>query len=566
MARGRSVSDRGKSFSAVAIPGSSRPAAADAKLLRRSSADEQIELSLYVRQNPSGAHRAKTWLAELNAKLPPQRRYLSDAAFEALYGADPGEMRTVTDWAHAAHLKVVEDDARRRRVTVAAPIGAVEAAFGLELNEYEDSRGRRYRGRSGHVYVPADLYGIVEGVFGLDTRRVANSRRRRALAAPIVLPTGRKQPGSFYPPEVARLYDYPPNTNGSGQNVAIFALCDARGEGGYDAAALSTYFQDVLGLPMPSITDVVVHGPGNSPGPDTEAGENSGDMTGEIMLDLCLFGSVAPEAKIFMYFTTNSTRGWIDAVREIVADRRRISIASISYGGAEDDRGAWSAMALKVLDSTFESASSRGITVCTASGDDGSGDAERAGVHVDFPSSSPWVWAVGGTKLVATKTRPPRIASETVWNEERKDEGAGGGGISSVFNKPPYQNAARIPAAADPPHEIGRGVPDAAALADPATGYAIVHVNGKRLDLVGGTSAAAPLWAALIARINEAMDARCGFLNQVVYTKLAKGVLRDITVGNNGAYDARPGWDACTGLGTPGGRKLLQRLSGLRKR
>jgi kumamolisin len=152
--------------------------------------------------------------------------------------------------------------------------------------------------------------------------------------------------------------------------------------------------------------------------------------------------------------------------------------------------------------------------------------------------------------------------SETVWNETLHGEGATGGGVSAVFTKPDYQNAVAVPPSANPPHNIGRGVPDAAAVADPVTGVVVINVDGRHLEPIGGTSAAAPMWAALIARINEGLKANCGFLNPLLYEKFSKDVLHDITVGNNGAYKAAVGWDACTGLGSPNGVKLFQALSG----
>jgi len=107
----------------------------------------------------------------------------------------------------------------------------------------------------------------------------------------------------------------------------------------------------------------------------------------------------------------------------------------------------------------------------------------------------------------------------------------------------------------------GRGVPDVAADADPYSGVVVMHINGKQLEPIGGTSAATPLWASLIARLNQGLNARCGFINPTLYTKCEHGVLNDITTGNNGAYAAGPGWDACTGLGTPQGQNLLKALS-----
>jgi len=273
-------------------------------------------------------------------------------------------------------------------------------------------------------------------------------------------------------------------------------------------------------------------------------------------------GSVAPGANIFMYFTEFTSQGWVDALHKAITDDNAISVISISYGNPEDDpQGAWSKMGVRIVNQAFQAAAAKGITICCASGDDGSSDQVAQGAHVDFPASSPFVLGVGGTRLVAASGTPATIAKESVWNELLQEEGAGGGGISSVFTKPAYQNAVKVPTSANPPHRIGRGVPDVAAVADPETGVVVMHVDGTQLEVIGGTSAAAPLWAALIARLNQGLGARCGYLNPVLYAKCASGVLRDITIGNNGAYSAAPGWDPCTGLGTPDGQRLLHALS-----
>ncbi len=193
-------------------------------------------------------------------------------------------------------------------------------------------------------------------------------------------------------------------------------------------------------------------------------------------------------------------------------------------------------MGLQVVNQAFQAAQAKGITICCASGDDGSGDGSSQGAEVDFPASSPFVLGVGGTKLVSSSGSTPQITSETVWNELFQSEGAGGGGISAVFSKPSYQDGVNVPPSANPPHSIGRGVPDVSAVADPVTGVVVMKIDGKHLEPIGGTSASAPLWSSLIARLNQGLNARCGFLNQVLYTKCATGVLRDITSGNNGAY------------------------------
>jgi len=272
---------------------------------------------------------------------------------------------------------------------------------------------------------------------------------------------------------------------------------------------------------------------------------------------------LVPGAHIFVYFTEFTTQGWTEALQQAITDDNAISVISISYGNPEDDpNGAWTTSGVNLVNQAFEAAASRGITICAASGDDGSQDQGSVGAHADFPASSPWVLGVGGTSLKATQGSQPQIASEVVWNdlELPSPAGAGGGGVSSIFPLPAYQNSAGVPRSANPPHLIGRGVPDVAAVADPYTGVVVMHVNGKHLEPIGGTSASAPLWASLIVRMNQGLGSRVGFLNPTLYASCAEGVLNDITVGNNGAYQAGTGWDACTGFGSPDGNKLLHAL------
>ena len=263
-----------------------------------------------------------------------------------------------------------------------------------------------------------------------------------------------------------------------------------------------------------------------------------------------------------MYFTEFTSQGWIEAISEAITDNNKISVISISYGNPEDDpQGAWTAMAVNQVNQAFDAAIAKQITICVAAGDDGSSDAVSSGAHVDFPASSPNVLGVGGTKLVTTKGSTPVIAHEAVWNEIKLQDGATGGGVSAIFSKPAYQDNVPVPVSVNPGHKIGRGVPDVAAVGDPVTGVVVMHVDGKSLEPIGGTSASTPLWAALIARLNQGLKARCGFINPVLYAHCATGVLNDITSGNNGAYSAAVGWDACTGLGSPQGERLLHALS-----
>jgi kumamolisin len=229
---------------------------------------------------------------------------------------------------------------------------------------------------------------------------------------------------------------------------------------------------------------------------------------------------------------------------------------SISWGQSEDQ---WTAQARTAMDQAFADAAALGVTVCAASGDNGSTDGQTDGrQHADFPASSPHALACGGTHLEATP--PTTITAETVWNNP--SGGATGGGVSGTFPVPAFQTSAGVPARAG--GGTGRGVPDVAGNADPATGYQIL-VDGKR-SVIGGTSAVAPLWAALICRLAQAAGRKFGLIHTQLYHGAQPGKpqpgFRDITTGGNGAYPAAPGWDACTGLGTPDGTALLQTLTG----
>jgi len=197
-----------------------------------------------------------------------------------------------------------------------------------------------------------------------------------------------------------------------------------------------------------------------------------------------------------------------------------------------------------------------GVTVLASSGDSGSTDGSSDGKPtVDFPASSPYVIGCGGTRLSLSGAK---ISSEVVWNELSSNEGATGGGVSGFFALPMYQQTAGVPKS--PSGFVGRGVPDVAGNADPETGYNVV-VDGSA-TVIGGTSAVAPLWAGLLGRINQSLGKDVGYVNPLLYASGSAATFRDITSGTNGTYSAGPGWDACTGLGSPDGAALLASLGG----
>jgi kumamolisin len=477
------------------------------------------------------------------------------------YGADPADAQLVAEVLGSYGLTVTETHLASRRLMVSGTIDAMQAAFGTTLtavtSPHPDGSGHvQHRYRTGSLSVPARLSGIITAVLGLDDRPQARAQFRRSPAfgardaaepedgtgaAPAAA-----QGAPLTAPQVASFYQFPADADGTGQTIAIIEL-----GGGYTASDLSTYFSG-LGLGVPSVTAVGVDGGSNSPGQDAD---------GEVELDIEVVGGVAPGAAQIVYFSPNTDQGFIDAISQAVHATPTPIAVSISWGQSEDQ---WSDQSRTAMDQAFADAAALGVTVTVAAGDNGSSDdpSGQTSVHCDFPASSPNALACGGTKLIGDPASFA-ITSEVVWNELAKNEGAGGGGISDVFPPPSYQANAGVPTRANG-GGAGRGVPDVAGNADPVTGYLVV-VDGKQ-QTIGGTSAVAPLWAGLIARLAQATGKRFGLLQTALYAGAAAGAaapgFNDIVEGNNGAYKAGPGWDACTGLGSPNGAGLLDLLSG----
>ncbi len=520
----------------VVVRGSERQPLPEAHSQHALPPHEQLEVTVRLRPKAPLAGPAA---ASAMADVPPaQRTYLSREELAAQCGADEHDAQQVIDFAHAHGLVVVHTDLARRSVLLAGTTTEFGAAFGTQLHQYSYPEGT-YRGRTGPVTVPAPLGDIVQGVFGLDDRPQAQPHFQvRPTPAPGAI-AARAAAQAFTPPQLAQLYQFPAGLDGTGQTIAIIEL-----GGGFKPADLKTYFTG-LKLPVPTVKVVSVNGGRNQP---TTA--NSAD--GEVLLDIEVAAAVAPKAHLVVYFAPNTSQGFLNAVTAAVHDKvNKPSIISISWGGPES---TWTGQSMDQFDQAFQEAAMLGVTVCCAAGDNGSADGVADGLpHADFPASAPHALACGGTKLAATGTT---ISSEVVWNEG--PDSATGGGLSAHFPVPDYQQKLRFPT---PPAgaKAGRGLPDVAGDADPNTGYQ-VRVDGQNM-VIGGTSAVAPLWAGLLALLNQKLAKPVGFLNPLLYGSLAgQGACRDITSGNNGAFAAAPGWDACTGWGSPVGSKLLAAL------
>jgi kumamolisin len=566
-----------ESGSLVRLAGSERASLPDVTDTGPLDTQERAEVTLVLRRR-----------AELPEEIVAGPAVLSRDELAERYGADPADVDLVRRELAGRGLEVTAVHMATRRVKVAGTLGDLSSAFGTTLRQVSSpaprGRGRvTHRYREGPLFLPAALDGVVTAVLGLDTRPQAQPHFRTASAAAAAQ-------GTSYPPnQVADIYNFPANTTGAGQTIAVIEL-----GGGFTTSDLDAYFGS-LGIAVPSITAASVDGASNNPG------DTSGASV-EVNLDIDVIGAAAPGAAQVVYFAPNNgDQGFVDAISDAAQASPAPIAISISWGQSED---SWTSQGISAMNQAMSDAAALGITVCVAAGDNGSSDDVKDGqVHVDFPASSPYALGCGGTKLLADPSTGT-VSSEVVWNELAAGEGAGGGGVSDQFALPSWQanagvgpRAASQPAAAgggaaaapaggsdhamasehrrhNPPSgggtggsggsSGGRGVPDVAGDADPVTGYQIY--SGGQAQVVGGTSAVAPLWSALIARLAQATGKRFGLIQPLLYAGVSPGNdvpgFRDITSGDNGAYTAGPGWDSCTGLGVPDGTALLTRLQG----
>jgi kumamolisin len=503
----------------IILPRSERKAPLGATDAGRTSSQQILSVSVIVRR------KTPLSLKELKGRI------VSRDEFDEKYAASADDFEKLRRFAHEHALSVDEaaSSLSRRTLVLRGTAQNLEKAFGVELHDYQGAEGK-FHGFAGTVSLPEEHAGVVEAVLGLDARPVAKPHIRFLSDAQKAAST------SYSPLQVAALYNFPSGVNGAGEAIGLIEL-----GGGYQASDISTYFSG-LNLTPPTVISVSVDGGANAP-------TNPSGADGEVALDIEVSGAIAPGAKIVVYFTPNTDQGFIDAITTAVHDTaNHPSVISISWGGPES---SWAQSSLTALDDACQSAGALGVTITVAAGDSGSSDG-ASGNNVDFPASSPYVLGCGGTELEGSGTT---ISSETVWNDG-SEGGATGGGVSNDFALPSWQANAGVPASSS--QNGGRGVPDVAGDASPETGYNIL-VDGEQ-EIVGGTSAVAPLWAGLIALINQQRGTPVGFVNPALYA--APSAFYDITSGNNGAFSAGPGWDACTGLGSPNGTAIAAALNG----
>jgi len=513
------------------------------RVLGQANARGVIEVTLKLRRKQS--------LPELDARpaAPLTRDELA-----ARYGASQGDIDQVTQVMAQYGLKTVGSSVGARTVRLSGPISAMESAFNVKLFNYTHADGN-YRGRVGYLFIPDALKDIVQGVFGLDNRRTVKRRRQpvRGINAPQALSSS--HPSWYVPAQFATHYDFPQG-DGTGQTVGLLEFA-----GGYFPGDLSK-FCEKAGVSIPTVTPV------STDGTSTESKDGA---EGEVMLDIEVIAGLCPKSGIVVYFSAWTEAGMIAGLDAAMQDKtNNPGVLSISWG-APEGTDIWTDQAMQQINETLKEAAYLGMTVCVAAGDDGSSDALADGhAHVDFPASSPYALSVGGTTIVDFTG----AAADVVWMEGdglRADQGGStGGGVSDVFQRPDWQSAITI-ASVNPGAINGRCIPDVAANADWNASPYLLVVDGHA-EANGGTSAASPLWAALIALINSQLAGgkRVGYLTPMLYQTAGAGGAptlgaagcTDVTSGNNntasaGGYSAGAGYDAVSGWGTPQGQHLL---------
>jgi kumamolisin len=504
------------------LAGSHLAAPEGARMSGEVDPDSMLTVTLYFKRR--SARPVAGSEADLAALMRPVSRHALDAARRRSHRR---AAERIVRFAEANGIAVGDIDLTRRQLKLTAPAGRLAELFDVSHNLYDDGN-HEFRARRGSLSVPQAIAPWTRAVLGFDQRPQV-----RSLAA------GDGDKG-LWPTEVARLYGIPLDHDVTSQCAAIIAL-----GGGYQSSDLATALGR-MGRAPPTVVDQSVLGATNQWGGGTRHDE-------EIALDLQVLAGLLPGARIVVYFTRNNIQGLAEAIHDAVFDEtNRPQVLSISWGSPEK---YWTDPGREAVQSALADAVKRRVTVVAAAGD----ELATAGVadgkaHVWFPASCPYVLGCGGTAVTLGGTG---IAGETVWND-----GGGngtGGGISDVYAVPAYQAAVQVPPSVSS-GALGRGVPDIAALAAGTPGYRIV-LGGTEV-VKDGTSAATPLWAALIAIANAERGAPIGLVHPHLYG--APGLLRSITTGNNRVdgigYAATGGWNACTGLGVPRGAAIVDAL------
>ena len=513
-----------------------------------------------VVMNPRNPSDRTERLADIRRRLPKDRRILHPDEYECICGADPDLFRAIQDYAVKKGLEIVQGQTslERRAIALRGKLSTFAEAFDVKFSQHERD-GITHRTFTGHIDVPDRIHRAIQYVLGLDSRTVTHPHLflRSGMVAGSLEGAGLRPgaPSPFQPVEpgqVAGWYDFPSDATGEGQCIGIVILSS-----GFRPDDVNAYFEK-RHLPGGRVAFEEHNQPAsrNSVEEWWEAAERAATRlargqraelattgneaedlqvlwTVESTMDVELAGTFAPRAQIMVYFGTADAQGKYHALARAVTDRERHpSVISCSWGCPEKDVDPSD---FRVLETVFEDAALRGITVCCSSGD-------TPGV-VSYPASSPHALSCGGTHAVLDGGH----LEETVWKQDPLGSGGGMSGLST--DTPPWQKSVGVPAVLE---DSGRGDPDVAAKADLLSGYKVLIYGDEIVS--GGTSASAPLWAGLIALINQKLGRPVGFINPWLYSDAFRNATRPT--------DPSKRWSRGAGLGSPNGRELLKALSG----
>ena len=581
-----------------ALPGSEHHKVKGARRSKPVDPDETIRLLIRVRRPPDAAPAPDH--SHWERTKPGQRKFLSRKELGEKYGASDADLQRVAAFARSKELKVLELHAARRLVIVTGTVRQLNHAFAVDLGHYEtdDEEQPTYRGREGHVHVPKDIQHLIEGVFGLDDRRAAH----RLKIEPSGLTSNGPGGNPLTPIDIANLYNFPPiPANMSDQTIGILEF-----GGGYTISPstpgqptdVDTFLTNLNASYIPPLTlspaNVIPVPLGG--GANKVSGQGSKGQINdiEVALDIEVVAAVANGSTIAVYFAPASEAGYLEIVLAAIFPDNGQPAPSVISTSWESDELNWSASALQTVSSAFQQAAEAGITILATSGDQGTDFfyANDGKAHVAYPASDPWITTCGGTQISKINWTNSTTAStfvENTWNQgtsNGQSTGITGGGISTVkdssgnpvFPLPSWQQGLKIGPSINDGTTFGRGIPD---IAGYSNGYNIT-CYGQPFNNVAGTSEAAPLYAGLIARINATLGFNVGYLNPTLYSLFSSpGLFNDIhdkvsnaftfqlgtppapvTFQTSPGYRSVVGWDACTGLGSLDGTKLLEALSG----
>ncbi|WP_053002255.1 S53 family peptidase [Kordia jejudonensis] len=495
-----------------------------------------LEIKVYVPINEV-TKRQQGMINNALHKHPKDRKYLSNTSHSKIFAPSKNDADEIIEHAKANNWEV-QFDKIAREITIkinSEDIANEDSPVTLEALKFLSEQGDIHLDASGKEKDGANAEDILNP--SQKTGFIKNNAEKRVGKGHMV-PI--QEPAHGHSAiEIAEAYNFPEG-DGEKQTIGIIEL-----GGKFEQSDLETYFK-TYDLDVPEIQ--IVGEPATTPINDNV----------EVTADIQVLGALVPKAKLVVYYGTTI----LSAMKAALADtKNKLTVISISWAGSEL---GYSQQEIMELNNVFHEAALKGITVIGASGDNGAfNNKEYANVNV--PVNFEYVLGCGGTRLEILEER---IIAETVWNETTRQAQIGtGGGFSQRVAAPQYQEKAieeyieRFPQFEPYQRAGGKGIPDVAANAADATGYAILFQGNWAK--IGGTSLATPLWAALVARMNQNLGYRLGFISKHLYAIMNSDAFRQILEGNNNLYEAASGWNACTGLGSPDGKKLMEAINAL---